>query len=468
MTRRRLFGAAIAIAALCVVVAVLFAMGRTSVKNEWAVKFPKQPHTAREIRGLVDNLYQYHENMIPSFVPQSGWEDELCAADVSGAVNFLLGEERLDTSVPAWLFSQVHAKHLNKVYDRSEDFAIKEGIRVVETRDRTFWLSRILETVGHGAKLTSDRLYIMGYHYQETQSDHRIIAAGADLNSHLMLILGRYDGTWWGYHMFHSRDRQEGSPFRIDNIGSCDESERCMPNLFDGVYIWEVKNSRMAARGAGAPIALMQNVQPYSSAIFFMRLTGTFGISYYLDTVFSFLAGRGENFPRVADVSGVLVDVINPHESGQWFGQIMGFYREEPVRWHSGSSVRGKYGKEFQCVEYINRFYARRLGHHNMTISGAADTYWYAAEAKELVRFKNGSSEKPRVGDILTFDPPGLDDKDPGHVAIVYEVAQDRVCVVQQNTVPWRECLQMERRGSGWYVANINPMLTCVGWSRRE
>ena len=174
MTRRRLFIVAIAMAALLVVFASLFLIGRYSVGREWDDKFPERPHTAQEIRGLVDNLYAYRETMVPSFVPQSGWENELCAADVAGALNFLLGEERFSTSVSAWWFSRVNEEHLEKVFDRSQDFAIQDG-RVVETHDRSFWLSRILKTTGHNGQLTSDRLYVVGYHYQETRSDHRIM-----------------------------------------------------------------------------------------------------------------------------------------------------------------------------------------------------------------------------------------------------------------------------------------------------
>ena len=282
-----------------------------------------------------------------------------------------------------------------------------------------------------------------------------------------MLILGRYDGSWWGYHLYHNPKHPFDMPFRIDDIGSCGEGETCMPNMFDVVYIWEVKNSRMSPKGAGASIALMQNNPPYSSVVFLTRYTGAWRISYYLDTVLVFLTGRGENFPRVVDVGHALVGVVEPDQPGEWPGQIMGFYRGEPIQWHSGTSLRGQYGKQFQCVEYVNRFYVRQLGHNNMTKSGNADTYWYAAPAKGLKRFENGSNEPPRPGDIMTFDPPGLDDDDPGHVAIVYEVTQNHVCVVQQNMVPWRECLPLERKNGGWHVADINPKLACVGWARR-
>lgn len=144
-----------------------------------------------------------------------------------------------------------------------------------------------------------------------------------------------------------------------------------------------------------------------------------------------------------------------------------------------GVDVRGTYGKEFQCVEYINRFYAERLHHRNMTQTGHADSYFWNAKDKDLEAFPNGSKTPPKKYDILVFDR-GNTDGIPGHVAIIARVdlTHGIIEVVQQNSVARRyrgllkkavpkETFPIQQNAQGeWFIHTQENRLPVVGWSR--
>ncbi len=445
---------------LILILSIAYHVGNKDAVAEWESKFPQEKRIAAEIRGLVDNMVRLRYQNVPAFVPQYLWDKEMCAANVVNATNMILGEERLK-SVAAWKFSRVNKKHLHKVYDRSSDFRIK-GNRIVEIRERNFWLSRILQTSGHGQALTSDRLYIVGYHYGFTRSDSKIIAAKQDLNSHLMLLLGRYDGRWWGYHLYHDPEKPKANPFRIDDLGSC-EDRKCMPNSFDVVYIWEVKNSRLAEKGQGKNIAFVQKSPTFREVDHFLGWLGKGSVGRFMDIALNKLFSSGEHYPQAVDLSQ---DVVFVRESNHRFGRILGFYQGIEIRYNRGKSRRGQHGFEYQCVEFVNRFYAKRLGHYNMTQSGHAVSYFIKASVKGLIAYPNGSRVKPRVHDILTFHSGRRGDY--GHVAIVYKVTGRRICIVQQNRLPWRECLRLHHKNGRWYVGRLSYYRQVIGWSRKK
>ncbi len=445
---------------LALVIGIAFHYGSADARAEWKARMPAAARSARELRGLVDNMIRFRHETVPAFVPMSSWDDEVCAANIEGAINLLLGEERFRTA-PAWLFEKVNAGEVRRVYDRSQDFKIdRSGGKITEARDRRVWLSRIVETIGHNSDLTTDRLYVVGYRYRYTVSNDKIIAAleqGGTVNSHLMLLLGRNRGKWWGYHLLHDKDNPRVNPFLISDLGEE------MPEQFDLTHVWEVLNSQMAAKGQGADVMFVQNSPPYASIAPVLHWLGNTTVGYVLDTVMARLFGRGEQFARVIPaVSEGVAEVVPPGSSG-WHSQILGFYRGVAVRRHMAGRTRGAYGLEFQCVELVNRFYARILRHRNMAGSGHADSYFADDKAKGLQAFRNGAPAPPRADDILVFDAP----KNPGHAAIVVRVSEDSVCVIQQNTPAWRQCLPLWWESGGWKVPPITEDLPCMGWARR-
>ncbi len=161
--------------------------------------------------------------------------------------------------------------------------------------------------------------------------------------------------------------------------------------------------------------------------------------------------------------------VVNVAPGGIFHGRIMGFYNTVPVYYNGEQSYRGTYGREFQCVEYANRFLVSQ-GHRNLTRTGHADSYFWEAEPKGLQPFPNGNSVRPQPNDLLVFDQ-GNGDGSPGHVAVIYAVTDEYACFVQQNVGNrWRDCLPLQQSSDGWEMTlpsdRIDLYPPIAGWSR--
>jgi hypothetical protein len=94
-------------------------------------------------------------------------------------------------------------------------------------------------------------------------------------------------------------------------------------------------------------------------------------------------------------------------------------------------------GMEWECVEYVNRFYYLYYGLNLKSIwTGNANQWWAQAPSSlGLTPYANGGPTPPKIGDIITSsytnsstNPPAL-----GHVAIVRSVTSNSVCTSQQN-----------------------------------
>jgi surface antigen len=403
-----------------------------------------------DTRGLVDHMIDYRNEFVPAFLPQHVWSLEMCSAAVITAVNFTTGARTLKDG-PAWKFRTTNEGRIEPLYDRSDDFAFDtsdpEMPRLVEKFDRAISLTALLRSKMQNG--TTDRLIVVGYHFSHTHSDRKLFAAqkeGGTLNSHLMLLLGKRDGRWYGYHMLHS-DPDEDFPFKIASLGED------MPENFDLIYLWEVKGMVMPSKGSA--IAFAQELQPYASVQ--NKVTSLASAYVFGDT---------DQFPRIQhEVDGV-IPIAQKH-SGYRKGQLLGFVGNTAVRHHRGSTPdkeRGDYGLTGQCVELANRYLVETWGFKNLTRHGDADSYFYDTRSKGLTSHKNGSSVKPRVGDLIVFDK-GPTDGNPGHVAIVSAVTDKSVCVAQQNIGPWHMCLDMTHDGDSWHVEELNDDLPCTGWS---
>ncbi len=85
-------------------------------------------------------------------------------------------------------------------------------------------------------------------------------------------------------------------------------------------------------------------------------------------------------------------------------------------------------GLEWECVEYINRYYLQHYGKDIRGSGGHAKTYYDTAENRGLVAYPNDGSEPPRAGDIIVSEYGSY-----GHVAIVREVTSNYIYVIHQN-----------------------------------
>jgi len=97
-------------------------------------------------------------------------------------------------------------------------------------------------------------------------------------------------------------------------------------------------------------------------------------------------------------------------------------------------------GLKFQCVEFVKRYYYERFNHKMPNAMGHAD-------------------------DLIVFAPWALNRF--GHVAIVSQVGDDFIEVIQQNPGPFgstRERFPLERHEGQWRVGHDRVQ----GWLRRE
>lgn len=143
---------------------------------------------------------------------------------------------------------------------------------------------------------------------------------------------------------------------------------------------------------------------------------------------------------------------------------------------------RGFYGLQYQCVEYIRRFYAVALG----VIEAKADLptdvgdkspwrldakdFFNATNAAKLGldRFVNGeSAQPPEPDDILVFGPSVPDHNPYGHVAIVKSLASASVDVIEQNFSKTGIKTLPLTRSNGVYTIPDRGSYPILGWLRR-
>lgn len=161
------------------------------------------------------------------------------------------------------------------------------------------------------------------------------------------------------------------------------------------------------------------------------------------------------------------------------YGTVVGEFEGESIYAAGSPSVRGRFGLEFQCVELVNRFYAKRLEYRNLSGTGDADSYFWNAATKGLKAYENGGPEPPQKYDLLIFDG-GNGDGDPGHVALIIEVdLNSQIVFVQQNSrkgtlgglfvqFNWRDSLHLDQTAEGgWHVEQDHYPQPVAGWSRR-
>lgn len=85
-------------------------------------------------------------------------------------------------------------------------------------------------------------------------------------------------------------------------------------------------------------------------------------------------------------------------------------------------------GMKWLCDEYVNRYY-KQVYEKEIRIEGRkANDYYQNAAARGLTAYPNDGTEQPQVGDILVSEYGEY-----GHVAIVREVQNNKIFVIQQN-----------------------------------
>lgn len=132
---------------------------------------------------------------------------------------------------------------------------------------------------------------------------------------------------------------------------------------------------------------------------------------------------------------------------------------------------RGLYGYQFQCVEFVRRFYATNDGLNTANQNdswpkiGAAKDFYTSATALDMQQFQNGkTSVRPLPDDIIVFDSgTGF-----GHVAIIVDVTETDVKLMEQNWDPsGYKILPAQRNLDGTYYIPPRGKYKILGWLRK-
>ena len=120
----------------------------------------------------------------------------------------------------------------------------------------------------------------------------------------------------------------------------------------------------------------------------------------------------------------------------------------------------GPYGDQYQCVEYVRRFYSLVFGvDTNKWKYYNADQYYENAATLGLLAFPNGGSVPPAPGDIVVFEGGSA-----GHVAIVMDLTSDGMDIIEQNwSVTGVAHLTLDSNGE--YIRQ-NSHYKVLGWLR--
>ncbi len=129
-------------------------------------------------------------------------------------------------------------------------------------------------------------------------------------------------------------------------------------------------------------------------------------------------------------------------------------------------------GLKYQCVEFVKRYYFEYLNHRMPDSYGHAKDFFDKSlqdgkrnKRRNLVQYSNPSKTKPKVHDLLVFG--GTSFNKYGHVAIVSNVSNNRIEIIQQNPGPSgksRVTFGLVHKNGKWEIQN-NRIL---GWLRKE
>ncbi len=174
------------------------------------------------------------------------------------------------------------------------------------------------------------------------------------------------------------------------------------------------------------------------------------------------------------------VKKINPNtkfEVGQKLDSLNGVYVYynggiDNVEERNTSSDGYNIGLKYQCVEFVKRYYYEFYKHKMPDSYGNAKDFFNASvkdgelnKERNLLQFRNPSAVKPEIGDLLIMD--GHAGNPYGHVAIVSNVYQDAIEVIQQNPGPFaasRALFSFDKGDSGYKIKNER----ILGWLRME
>ncbi len=169
--------------------------------------------------------------------------------------------------------------------------------------------------------------------------------------------------------------------------------------------------------------------------------------------------------PQNTNVVGQAIDSLNG---------VLVFYNGEVSHVSSRNVAPNGYnlGLQYQCVEFVKRYYYVHLKHRMPDSYGHAKDFFEArledgqvSAARALVQFTNPSSTKPQADDLLIYR--ATHEEPYGHVALVAEVIGDSIEIIQQNpgpNEPARDRFSITLIEGRWHIGNERLQ----GWLRKE
>jgi len=138
---------------------------------------------------------------------------------------------------------------------------------------------------------------------------------------------------------------------------------------------------------------------------------------------------------------------------------------------HRNTSDGYNLGLKYQCVEFVKRYYYENYNHKMPDTYGNAIDFFNSAlsdgkinSQRALTQFTNPSISKPRIGDLIVMS--GTIFNKYGHVAIVSNVTDENIEIIQQNPGPFsnsRELFGLTKTEGYWEIKNDRVM----GWLRK-
>lgn len=129
-------------------------------------------------------------------------------------------------------------------------------------------------------------------------------------------------------------------------------------------------------------------------------------------------------------------------------------------------------GLKYQCVEFVKRYYYELLKHKMPDSYGHAKDFFdntlkdgQKNNKRDLTQHTNPSNTKPKVDDLLIFDGTALNKY--GHVAIISNVTEKEIEIIQQNPGPFsksREAFTLDNKDGKWEIKNKR----ILGWLRKD
>ena len=129
-------------------------------------------------------------------------------------------------------------------------------------------------------------------------------------------------------------------------------------------------------------------------------------------------------------------------------------------------------GLKYQCVEFVKRYYYEFFDHKMPDSWGHAKDFFEPGlmdgvknKRRNLIQFRNPSESKPETNDLIVFK--GNSFNPYGHVAIIANVEEHAIEIIQQNPGPLgtsRETLTLVKEEETWKVGHSE----ILGWLRKE